>query len=53
MKKIETNTAAKLAALRTNAQPAPSAAMSRPAAAGPIMRAMLNDAEFKDTALPR
>ena len=33
--------------------PDPRAAISRPASAGPIIRARLNDAEFRPTALVR
>ena len=37
--------------LTTNAQPVPTLAMTRPAKAGPIMRAALNDVELRATAL--
>ena len=36
-----------------NAQPVPTEASSTPAMAGPTMRAMLNDVEFRPTALDR
>ena len=43
--------AAKLTALITNTQPVPTQAISRPARPGPIIRAALNDALFRLTAL--
>ena len=36
-----------------NTQPGPTTTVSRPATAGPIMRAALNDAELRATALER
>jgi hypothetical protein len=47
----DSGTAAKLAALRRKTGPVPIQAMSTPAMAGPVSRAVLNDAEFRDTAL--
>ena len=44
-------TAAKLAALSRKTGPVPTQAMSTPAMAGPVSRAVLKDAEFRDTAL--
>lgn len=44
-------TATKLAALRMNTGPVPIQAMSTPAMAGPVRRALLNDAELSATAL--
>ncbi len=44
-------TAAKLAALIRNTGPVPTQAISKPAMAGPVSRAVLNEAEFNATAL--
>ena len=49
----ETSTAAKDAPLIRKAQPVPTAAMVRPAMAGPIIRAALNEVELSATALCR
>ncbi len=46
-------TAANDPALIKKTQPVPTAAISRPATAGPIMRAALNEVEFSATALDR
>ncbi len=40
-------------ALIRNTQPVPTAAIMKPATAGPIMRAALNDVEFSPTAFER
>ena len=45
-------TARKLTASTTKAAVTPTAAMTRPATAGPMIRALLNIAEFRATALP-
>ena len=41
----------KVKALTTNTQPVPTATITMPATAGPIMRAPLKDAAFSATAL--
>ena len=41
------------APLNRNAQPVPTEAMTRPATAGPIMRAALNEVEFSAIAFDR
>ena len=46
----EQSTAPNDAALIRNSEPVPTAAMRRPASAGPIMRAALNEVEFSPTA---
>jgi hypothetical protein len=43
----------KVNALTRKTQPAPTQAMTRPAAAGPSRRAALKEAEFRPTALER
>ena len=49
----DSSVAAKVRALIRNTQPAPTATVSTPAAAGPTRRAALNDAELRATALGR
>ena len=46
----DASTATKLTPLIRNAQPVPTDAMTKPAAAGPIIRAALNDVELSATA---
>ena len=45
-----TSTATNVNALMTNTQPEPTSTMRKPATAGPIMRAALNEAELSATA---
>ena len=52
-KASETSTATNEAPLIRKAQPVPTAAISRPATAGPIIRAALNEVELSATALGR
>ena len=50
MSRIAVSIAPKVAALMMNTQPLPTASSSRLPTAGPMRRAMLNDAEFRATA---
>ena len=52
-KNNEANTAKKLLPFSKNAQPVPTDAMVRPATAGPIMRAILNEVELSAMALDK